>query len=77
MDLPETYAIIMAGGSGTRFWPASRKTRPKQYLRISSDLPMLTETWLRLEGFVPRERILVVTTAEQVDEIRAEMEKWR
>jgi mannose-1-phosphate guanylyltransferase len=70
MDLPETYAIIMAGGSGTRFWPASRRTRPKQYLRISSGIPMLTETWMRVEGFIPRERILVVTTVDQVDEVR-------
>ena len=70
MDLPDLYAIIMAGGTGTRFWPASRRTRPKQFLRISSGLPMLTETWVRVEGFIPRERILVVTTEEQSEEVR-------
>jgi mannose-1-phosphate guanylyltransferase len=70
MDTPDLYAIIMAGGSGTRFWPASRRTRPKQFLRISSGLPLLTETWLRLDGLVPPERVLVVTTADQEQEVR-------
>ncbi len=69
MDTPDLYAIIMAGGSGTRFWPASRRTSPKQFLRISSGLPLLTETWLRLEGLIPSERVLVVTTAEQVEQV--------
>jgi len=70
MDGPALYAIIMAGGSGTRFWPASRRSRPKQYLRIASERPLLLETWVRLEGFIPPERILVVTTVDQVDQVR-------
>lgn len=60
-----TWAIIMAGGTGTRFWPASRRARPKQYLPIAGDAPMLTQTAERLAGLVAPERILVVTTAEQ------------
>ncbi len=71
MALPDIYAIIMAGGSGTRFWPASRRTRPKQFLRISDGIPMITETWMRVVDFVPRERILVVTTVDQIDEVRS------
>ena len=68
---PPLYAIIMAGGSGTRFWPASRRGRPKQYLRLGAEKPLLLQTWERLEGLVPPERTLVVTTADQVDEVRA------
>ena len=71
MDVPALYAIIMAGGSGTRFWPASRRSQPKQYLRIASERPLLFETWKRIEGFIPPERILVVTTIDQIDHVRA------
>jgi len=70
METPDLYAIIMAGGSGRRFWPASRRTRPKQLLRISDGLPLLTETWQRLEGLVPPERSLIVTTADLADEVK-------
>ena len=58
---PHLYCVIMAGGSGTRFWPASRRDRPKQFLPISGRLPMIAETQARLEGLVPIERVLVVT----------------
>lgn len=55
------HAVIMAGGSGTRFWPASRRDRPKQFLPIAGERTMIAETLHRLEGLVPRERVLVVT----------------
>ena len=54
------YAIIMAGGSGTRFWPYSRKDRPKQFLNISGDEPMLVETCKRLGPVVPDEKMIVI-----------------
>ena len=57
------HAVIMAGGSGTRFWPASRRTRPKQLLALVTDTPLLRTTFDRLEGLVPAERVWVVTTA--------------
>ncbi len=65
------FAVIMAGGSGTRFWPASRAARPKQFLPISGARPMIEETVRRLDGLVPLERILVVTAASQADLVRA------
>jgi len=65
------FAVIMAGGSGTRFWPASIKERPKQFLPISGGLPMIEETFRRLEGLVPAERVLVVTAASQAHLVRA------
>ncbi len=71
MATPEIYCVLMAGGSGTRFWPASRRQRPKQFLRIAGAQPLLVETWTRLEGFAPPERILVVTTADQAEEVVA------
>jgi len=51
------YALILAGGSGERFWPLSRRARPKQLLRLVSDKALLEETLARLEGLVPHERI--------------------
>jgi len=63
-------AVVMAGGSGTRFWPASRAARPKQFLPISGRHPMIVETLLRLEGLVPPERVFVVTAEEQVPLVR-------
>lgn len=57
------HAIIMAGGSGTRFWPASRRNRPKQFLTLVSDTPLLRSTFERLEGLVSTDRTWIVTTA--------------
>ena len=57
----KTYIVIMAGGSGTRFWPKSRKSRPKQLLRFFGERTMIEETVARFEGIVPIENILIVT----------------
>ena len=64
------YALILAGGSGERFWPLSRKTRPKQLLKLVSDRTLLEETVLRLDGLVPRERILILTNIDQEASVR-------
>jgi mannose-1-phosphate guanylyltransferase len=66
MERSELFAVIMAGGSGTRFWPASRRARPKQFLPVWGGRPMIAETCARLAGLVPWERILVVTAESQV-----------
>jgi mannose-1-phosphate guanylyltransferase len=55
------YAVIMAGGSGTRFWPLSRRRRPKQLLTLLSRKTLLEETVDRLRGLLPPERIFVYT----------------
>ena len=70
MQLEDTWAVIMAGGSGTRFWPASRPDRPKQFLTIAGEEPMLRATALRLEGLVPIDRILVVAGAAHAELVR-------
>lgn len=66
---PDVYAVIMAGGSGTRFWPASRNKKPKQFLAIASERPLIEETFDRLEGTVATENILVVTGAAHASEV--------
>lgn len=64
------YAVIMAGGGGTRFWPWSREKTPKQLLPIVSSRTMIEETVSRLHPFLPLERILVVTSGSQINKIR-------
>jgi mannose-1-phosphate guanylyltransferase len=68
--LNSIYALILAGGSGERFWPLSRRARPKQLLRLISNQTLLEETLARLEGFIPRERILILTNTEQESAVR-------
>lgn len=55
------WAVILAGGSGSRFWPLSTPTMPKQLLPLTGDLSLAEQAIRRLEGLVPRERVLVVT----------------
>src|SRR5260370_32733810 len=64
------YALILAGGSGERFWPLSRRNRPKQLLCLVSERTLLEETVARLDGFVPTERILILTNIEQEKAVR-------
>jgi 2-C-methyl-D-erythritol 4-phosphate cytidylyltransferase len=58
-----TYAVIMAGGVGSRFWPRSRQAEPKQFLRVLSPESLLQNTFARLQPLIPAERVLVVTHA--------------
>ena len=64
------YALILAGGSGERFWPLSRRARPKQLLKLVSDKTLLEETIDRLAGLVPEEKILVLTNVDQEAAVR-------
>src|SRR3989337_2485792 len=54
------HAVVLAGGSGTRFWPESRMRRSKQFLNLTGEGPMIAETVRRLLPLVPRENIWVV-----------------
>ena len=67
------YAVIMAGGTGTRFWPESRARRPKQLLPMLGDTTMIRTTVNRLRGLVPRDRLIVSTTAELAPSIAQEL----
>ncbi len=63
------YGVILAGGRGERFWPLSRYEHPKQLLKLTSSKTMIEETIDRLEGFIPGERIMVVTGDHLKDKI--------
>lgn len=66
------YAVIMAGGGGTRLWPVSRQERPKQLLPLLGEETLFQETVHRLEGLFPPVQILVVTVADQVAEMKVQ-----
>ncbi len=61
----DLQAVIMAGGSGTRFWPLSRKRRPKQFLPIVSARTMLEETAARIRPLVPPGKVFTIANAAQ------------
>jgi mannose-1-phosphate guanylyltransferase len=67
----EAYAVIMAGGGGTRLWPRSRQATPKQFLDLLGPRTMLQETVDRIEPLIPLERVLVVTGHEYANEVLA------
>lgn len=69
--LENTYALILAGGSGTRFWPLSRNSKPKQLLDLFGSGTLLEQTILRLQGLVPFENIIILTNSLQEEAVRA------
>lgn len=64
------YVLVLAGGSGERFWPLSRKSRPKQLLALFGKETLLEATLRRLEGLTPRQNILILTNADQEAGVR-------
>jgi mannose-1-phosphate guanylyltransferase len=70
--MEHTYAVIMAGGGGTRLWPISRKKHPKHVLPLLGERTLFQSTLDRLESFLPPERVYVVTTAEQEQELKTQ-----
>lgn len=67
------FAVVMAGGSGTRFWPLSRQLRPKQLLDLTGEKTMLQQTVGRLEGLVKDDQILIVTNQALVGAVREQL----
>lgn len=67
------HAIIMAGGSGTRFWPESRRDMPKQLLQLSGDRTMIQSTVDRLGSLVGDDQTMIVTNARLVDAIAKQL----
>ena len=72
-DKSKTFALIMAGGKGTRFWPESTERKPKQYLNLLGEKSLLKQTIDRLDGFAPSENTFVVTVKDQEDLIKKNM----
>ena len=69
----DLYALILAGGTGTRLWPRSRRDMPKQLLDIVSENTMLQETCIRIEPLVPLERTFVITNDTYAPIIRQQV----
>lgn len=69
------YAVIMAGGSGTRFWPKSTKALPKQFLNLFGDGTMIQNTASRISEIIPQERIMVVTNNDYVSIVSEQLPK--
>ncbi len=65
------HAIVLAGGAGTRFWPASRAARPKQLLPLISDETLLAATVKRIAARVPPDHVVIATGAHLLDATRA------
>jgi mannose-1-phosphate guanylyltransferase/mannose-6-phosphate isomerase len=72
----DIHAVILAGGSGTRFWPLSRETYPKQMLQIVGEESLLRQTIKRINGFVSPENIWIVTTEDKAQDIRFHLEPF-
>jgi mannose-1-phosphate guanylyltransferase len=68
--MSKVFAVIMAGGSGTRFWPLSRAARPKQFLPLATKKPLIAETLARLKGITTVKRTLVVCGARHVKPVQ-------
>ena len=71
------YAVILAGGMGTRFWPVSRKSNPKQFLNITGKGSLLQETLARIKSTVGRSRIFIVTNAQYRKAIERQVSRFR
>jgi mannose-1-phosphate guanylyltransferase len=64
------FALIMAGGQGTRFWPWSTTEKPKQFLAVVGKEPLLTQTYRRLEKFIPAKNIFIIADKKYLSATR-------
>ena len=69
--MKHAYAVILAGGSGERFWPLSTKARPKQFISLFGGRPLLSLAVERLRGLIPVERIFIITACHLVEDTAA------
>lgn len=67
------YAVIMAGGVGSRFWPSSRQHKPKQFLNLIGERTMIQETVDRITPLIPAERILIITNDRYTDLVKEQL----
>lgn len=67
------YALIMAGGIGSRFWPKSRVDQPKQFLPFFDDQSLLQTTLERIKPMIPVERIIISTNSRYIPQIREQI----
>ncbi|PIP18817.1 MAG: hypothetical protein COX41_06180, partial [Candidatus Omnitrophica bacterium CG23_combo_of_CG06-09_8_20_14_all_41_10] len=72
-----TYAVILAGGVGSRFWPFSRELEPKQFMRIIGEDSLLQSTIKRLKGVIEPKNIYIVTNNIYFYEVKEQIAKFR
>jgi mannose-1-phosphate guanylyltransferase len=70
--MSKNYCLIMAGGSGTRFWPRSRVAKPKQYLSLFGDQSLIQESVQRFANFIPEDCIYVVSAKSQKEVLESQ-----
>ena len=70
--MEKIYTLIMAGGSGTRFWPRSRAAKPKQYLNLFGSESLLQSTIKRFETFTGDRNIYIVSNKSQAEVLEAQ-----
>ncbi|HEX5043087.1 MAG TPA: mannose-1-phosphate guanylyltransferase [Candidatus Polarisedimenticolaceae bacterium] len=73
----DLHAVLLAGGSGTRFWPWSRADRPKQFLALTGEKPLLVEAWRRARALVPPSRVWVVAPRALARQVRRHLPDLR
>jgi mannose-1-phosphate guanylyltransferase len=73
---PHVWAVVMAGGSGSRFWPRSRQALPKQLLKIFGENTLIQETLNRLSPLIQAQNQLIITHELQADLIREQLPDW-
>ncbi len=71
------YPVILAGGSGTRFWPLSRHLYPKQLLRIIGNETLIQQTMRRVLSCAGPEQVMISTNPGQADSIRVQLSEWK
>jgi mannose-1-phosphate guanylyltransferase/mannose-6-phosphate isomerase len=71
-----TYAVILAGGVGSRFWPFSRELEPKQFMKVIGDSSLLQSTVERTRGIVPFKNVFVITNNNYFYEVKAQIAKF-
>ncbi len=71
--LEHTFAVLLAGGGGTRLWPKSRNKTPKQFLKLTGKDTMMQVAAARVTKVVPWDRVIVVTNEKYIDEVREEL----
>src|SRR6188508_3314537 len=69
----DLFLVIMAGGSGTRFWPKSTSKRPKQLLSFGGNRTLLEQTLARFDDWVPHSQRSIVTTQSLVDAVKKQV----
>jgi mannose-1-phosphate guanylyltransferase len=74
---PALHVVLLAGGSGTRFWPASRTSCPKQFLALDGRAPLLVRSWQRARRLVPASRLWVVAPRTLVARVRRVLPELR